>query len=182
MKVDAYIDALIQREGGYVNHPNDRGGPTMFGVTERVARAYGYHGRMQDMPRSMAVAIYTDQYWVDPKFNAINEVNAAIAEELLDTGVNMGPKRASMFLQRALNVLNLQGKTYPDLKEIDGNLGRLSQAALQAYLGKRGKDGETVVVRLLNAFQAVRYVDIAEANPTQEDFMHGWILHRVGQL
>ena len=182
MKVEQYIAELIKREGGYVNHPNDRGGPTMFGITEVVARAYGYHGRMSEMPISMAHAIYLDRYWVDPKFHRVNEHSAALAEELLDTGVNMGPKRAAMFLQRGLNVLNRQGKLFPDLAQIDGNLGPLSIAALRAYLGNRGKDGETVLVRLMNAFQAVRYVDIAEANPTQEDFMHGWILHRVGQL
>ena len=28
------IDALIDREGGYVHHPADRGGATCYGVTE----------------------------------------------------------------------------------------------------------------------------------------------------
>jgi lysozyme family protein len=40
------IDALIDREGGYVNHPADRGGPTRYGITEAVARAHGYAGAM----------------------------------------------------------------------------------------------------------------------------------------
>ena len=34
--VDALIGGLIEREGGYVNHPADKGGPTCFGITETV--------------------------------------------------------------------------------------------------------------------------------------------------
>ena len=37
LSVDGMIDALIDREGGYVNHPADKGGPTCFGITEAVA-------------------------------------------------------------------------------------------------------------------------------------------------
>jgi len=181
MKVDAYLDSLIKREAGYVDHPNDKGGPTNWGITEQVARAWGYHGDMRSLPQSMARAIYLDRYWLDPKFDQVNEHSPAVAEELLDTGVNMGPQRATRFFQRALNVLNRQGKIYPDL-DADGQLGRVSIAAMRSYLANRGKDGELVLVRLLNAFQAVRYVEIAEANPTQEEFMHGWVLHRVGSL
>ncbi len=39
--VDQLVDALIEREGGYVDHPLDRGGVTNFGITEAVARAHG---------------------------------------------------------------------------------------------------------------------------------------------
>ena len=42
MDVEELIDELIEREGGYANHPADRGGPTRFGITEAVARAHGY--------------------------------------------------------------------------------------------------------------------------------------------
>ena len=51
------INALIEREGGYSNHPADKGGPTCFGITESVARAHGYRGAMKDLPRDEAVAI-----------------------------------------------------------------------------------------------------------------------------
>ena len=39
--VDELIDGLIEREGGYVDHPGDMGGPTCFGVPEAGARAHG---------------------------------------------------------------------------------------------------------------------------------------------
>lgn len=181
MKVEQYIDELIRREGGYVNHPSDRGGPTMYGITEVVARAYGYSGPMQEMPRALAVQIYTERYWTDPKFHLVNDHSAVLAEKLLDIGVNMGPMVASRFLQRALNVLNQEGRIYPDIV-VDGSIGRMTLAALQAYLSHRGKDGHVVLLRALNAQQGARYIEIAEARPSQEAFVHGWFLHRVGGL
>jgi lysozyme family protein len=179
MKVDAYIDALIAREGGYVDHPADRGGPTNWGITEQVARAYGYHGRMQDLPRSVAKAIYLERYWVQPRFDQVAGHSAPVAEELLDTGVNMGPAVAARFLQRALNVLNQEAKAYPDIT-VDGVLGPMTIAALRAYLALRGKDGHVVLLRALNCQQGARYIELAEARPSQEAFVHGWLLHRVG--
>ncbi|GAA4401293.1 glycoside hydrolase family 108 protein [Quisquiliibacterium transsilvanicum] len=178
MKVDQYIEALIAREGGYVDHPADRGGPTTWGITEQVARAYGYHGRMQDLPRSEAKAIYLERYWEAPRFHQVNDLSAAVAEELLDTGVNMGTGVAARFLQRALNVLNQEGKHYLDIV-VDGAIGRMTLAALRAYLGARGKDGHVVLLRALNAQQGVRYIELAEGRPSQEAFVHGWLLHRV---
>ncbi|MDG2617761.1 glycosyl hydrolase 108 family protein [Thermoleptolyngbya sichuanensis XZ-Cy5] len=178
MKVDVYIDSLIRREGGYVDHPADRGGPTTWGITEQVARAYGYGGRMQDMPQGVARQIYLERYWTQPRFNLVNDHSAPIAEELLDTGVNMGTGVAARFLQRALNVLNLEGRTYPDIV-VDGVIGRMTLAALQAYLAHRGRDGHVVLLRALNAQQGVRYIELAEARPSQEAFVHGWFLHRV---
>ena len=56
MTPDTLIDDLIDREGGYVDHPADRGGRTCFGITEAVARAHGYDGAMRDLPRATAAA------------------------------------------------------------------------------------------------------------------------------
>lgn len=178
MTADKYIEALIAREGGFVDHPADRGGPTCWGITEQVARAFGYHGRMEAMPRSVAKQIYLERYWIAPGFVHVNDHAPGVAEELLDTGVNMGPDTAGAFLQRALNVLNQEAKTYPDIK-VDGAVGRMTIAALRAFLGLRGKDGQVVLLRALNAQQGVRYMEIAERRPSQEAFVYGWLLHRV---
>lgn len=48
---DEIFDAVLGKEGGYVNHPDDRGGPTKWGITEKVARAHGYRGDMRDLTR-----------------------------------------------------------------------------------------------------------------------------------
>ena len=108
--VDALIDGLIVREGNYVNHPADKGGPTCFGITEAVARAHGYAGAMRSLPRIEAAAIYRRLYWLRPRFDQVAKRSPRIAAELFDTGVNMGPAVATTFLQRALTALNRNAK------------------------------------------------------------------------
>ena len=57
------INEIIRVEGGYVNDPRDSGGETNFGITVAVARANGYNGRMDCMPRDVAFDIYSAKYW-----------------------------------------------------------------------------------------------------------------------
>ena len=178
MIVTDVIDALIALEGGYVDHPADRGGPTRFGITEQVARAWGYAGDMRDLPRETAEAIYLERYWTGPGFNQVAARTDAIAEELLDTGVNMGPMVASKFLQRALNVLNRGASAYPDVA-VDGVIGRMTLYALDRFIAARGPEGLKVLLRMLNAQQSVRYIELAEARPSQEEFEYGWQRERV---
>src|SRR5919112_1983140 len=92
---DRLIEELIEREGGYVNHPADRGGPTRFGITEAVARAHGYGGAMAVLPRDEAAAIYRRLYWMRPRFDEIAKRAPLVAAELVDTGANVGPAVAA---------------------------------------------------------------------------------------
>lgn len=178
MNIDKYVDDVIRREKGYVNHPHDRGGPTNWGITEQVARAFGYEGDMRNLPQSTAKRIYKERYWLQPKFDAVDNISPMLAEELLDTGVNMGQGVAATFLQRALNVLNAQETHYPDIA-VDGAIGRMTLFALREYLKRRGREGELVLFKMLNGQQSVRYIEIAERNKSQESFQHGWQAHRV---
>ncbi|HAV5510577.1 TPA: hypothetical protein MW699_003241 [Acinetobacter baumannii] len=179
MNIEQYLDELIKREGGYVNNPADRGGATKYGITQAVARENGYKGNMKDLPLDVAKAIYRKNYWTLPRFDQVNTISSAVAEELLDTGVNCGINFAKPLLQRALNLLNNQGKAgYADLK-VDGVYGSNTLGALKTYLAKRGKEGEKVLVRVLNIMQGQRYIEICERNPSQEQFFYGWIANRV---
>lgn len=181
MNLHDTVDALIGREGKYSNNPADKGGETMWGITVAVARAFGYAGPMASMPRSTAEQIYTERYWLQPGLDKVAALNEAIAEELLDTGVNMGSAVAGKFLQRALNVLNQDDKLYPNIV-VDGGVGRMTLAALSAFLQARGQGGIAVLLSMLNAQQSVRYMEIAEANTAQETFEYGWQLNRVGGI
>lgn len=176
------LDELVGREGKYSNHPSDRGGETMWGITAQVARSFGYTGLMSQMPRSEACRIYATRYWDQPRFGDVAEINLAVAEELFDTGVNMGTATAGKFLQRALNTLNREGKAWPDVV-VDGAVGAMTLSALQAFMSQRGvPQGASVMLRMLNAQQCVRYMELSEANKSQEDFVFGWVSNRVGAL
>jgi len=182
MDVHELIGELIEREGGYVNRPADKGGPTRFGVTEAVARAHGYAGPMAALPRDEAVAIYRRLYWLRPRFDQIGERVPRVAAELFDTGANMGPAVAATFLQRALTALNRGGKDYPDLTP-DGRVGPMTIAALDSFLAARGKkSGETVLLRSLEALQGERYLRLAEKRPANEAFLYGWLANRIGEF
>src|SRR3546814_3554487 len=62
MTVDALLDRLLAKEGGFVDHPADRGGPTNWGITSAVARGEGFMGDMADLPQSLARSIYRRRY------------------------------------------------------------------------------------------------------------------------
>jgi lysozyme family protein len=180
MDVDNLVDALIDREGGFVNNPADKGGPTCFGITQEVARAQGYGGPMQLLPRSEAANIYLRLYWLRPRLDEVARRSRDLAAELFDTGVNMGPAVAVTFLQRALTALNRGGKDYADLTP-DGRIGPTTLAALDAFLAVRGQSsGETVLLRALEALQGERYLRLAERRPGNEAFLYGWLANRIG--
>lgn len=174
MTIEAMIEATIGKEGGYSDHPADRGGKTIWGITEAVARRNGYDGDMRAMPRATAVAIYRSEYAIKPGFAAVAEIYPRVGEELFDTGVNMGPARPSLWLQEWLNALNQGGKLWPDIAE-DGRIGPGTLNALKAYKKLRGAEGETRLLAALNASQGERYKQIARGNPSQEAFVYGWL-------
>ncbi len=172
--VEALLAALLRREGGFVDHPDDRGGPTNFGITQKVARAAGWAGTMRDLPRELALAIYRERYWHAPRLDALVAIAPGVAAEVFDTGVNMGVGTAVAFLQRSLNVLNRD-----DAVLVDGRIGPATLAAVAALLARRGARGAAVLLRALNALQGARYIEIAENHPAQQAFVFGWLAERV---
>lgn len=172
------IDRTIGVEGGYSNHPSDRGGPTRWGITQAVARANGYFADMRYYPRERAVEVYLKRYWRQPSIDSVGLLSMPIAEEMFDTAVNMGPSWPPLFLQKALNGLNAQGKHYADIAE-DGDIGPATISALKAYLDKRGAEGEKVMLTALNVLQGERYFAITTARRKNEDFLYGWLKNRV---
>ncbi|WP_438334678.1 glycoside hydrolase family 108 protein [Edwardsiella tarda] len=178
MNIDAIFEQLLGKEGNYVDHPSDKGGPTNWGITEKTARAHGYTGDMRYLTREQALEIYRADYWRAPRFDQVYVLSPSLAEELLDTGVNMGPSVPSAWLQRWLNAFNQRGKLYPDL-QADGIIGPRTISALQAYLNARGDEGATVLLSALNCSQGARYLEITERAQTQEDFIYGWMRARV---
>ena len=173
VSVDVLIEAVIGREGAYSNHPADRGGPTRWGVTEQVARAYGYKGDMRVYPRELAIVVYREIYWRKPGFAAVAVRSPALAEELFDIGVNMGPVVAGTMFQRCLNVLNQGGAHYGDVVA-DGVCGPVTIAALNSYRQRRGVEGDERLLVAVRSLRGARYIEISEQRPANEAFTYGW--------
>jgi len=174
------IAEVIDREGGYVNHPADRGGPTCWGITLQVARDNGYVGDMRALPRSFAAKIYANRYWHSLGLDEVAELNQDLALVLFDFGVNSGPGRAAEYLQGQLNVLNDRGRLYDDI-EVDGGVGPSTLGALRAFADARGETGLEVLSHAMNAERIVFCRRLAERNESQEAFAYGWF-RRVVEL
>ncbi|RTR01954.1 glycoside hydrolase family 108 protein [Halomonas nitroreducens] len=174
------IDEVVDREGGYVNHSADRGGPTRYGITEAVARRHGYKGDMRELPRRLAFEIYADRYWHSLRLDQVAEIHEPLAEYLFDFGVNSGPGRAGEYLQRLLNVLNRVERDYDDIA-VDGAVGPATLGALEAYHETRGRPGLHVLAHAVNGLRLAFLVELAERRESQEAFSFGW-LRRVIEL
>jgi lysozyme family protein len=128
MSIDTLIDRLIQREGGYVNHAADRGGPTNWGITQATLSAWRERSvsaaDVQAMGRDEAKAIYRDRYFTRPGFDGVQDPE--LQELVFDFAVHSGPGAAAKGLQTALKDMGLYRGA------IDGGFGPQSQAALRA--------------------------------------------------
>jgi lysozyme family protein len=114
MTFDEAFTALIGHEGGYSNHPADKGGETMWGITEAVARQNGYMAPMKDMGQSYAKIIYRKLYWDAVR---AEELPADIRFNVFDAAVNSGTGTAIRWLQQSVG------------EKVDGVLGSLTVMA-----------------------------------------------------
>lgn len=117
MNIDQALEILLRHEGGYVDHPSDPGGRTMYGITERVARGYGYQGHMRDLPLATAAAIYRKQYWTAIR---ADELPASLRFHVFDAAANSGVAQAVKWLQQCAGV------------KADGIVGPITIKAAQA--------------------------------------------------
>jgi lysozyme family protein len=173
------MPVILAKEGlgRLVDHPADRGGPTIWGITEARARSAGYTGPMASMMLDQALAIYRRYYWAEPHFDQIADIFPDLGKLLLDLGINNGPITAGKFLQRSLNVLNIGPG--PDLV-VDGVCGSMSRASLVAFRSLRStQGGDALLLNLIRALAAVRYVEIAENDKSQRVFEFGWLANRA---
>ncbi len=156
MNFDTAFERLIGHEGGYVNHPEDPGGETNWGVTLRTAREAGYTGSMRDLTREQAKEIYRTAYWGRAQ---AEQYDGAIAFQVFDAAVNHGIGQAIRFLQRAVGVAD------------DGAVGPVTLAAVRAMS----------VTDVLARFNAER-LDFYTKLSTWPTFGKGWARRVVGNL
>jgi lysozyme family protein len=174
------LEAVLVREGNGVvtNDPNDRGGLTRWGWTQATATAYGFPRTVDTMTHDEAVSLYAQRFWIATKFDQLYTVDPVLAEYLLDSGVTSGPAKGVVWLQRALNVLNNQAKSFPDIAA-DGGLGNMTFGALKSYLASRGDLGLKTLRFMVTSLRGTFFIEIAEKDPTQEMYVFGWESQRA---
>jgi lysozyme family protein len=153
--IESLISKVIEREGSYVNHPNDHGGPTNWGITQGTLSAWRKQPvtafQVQTLSQTEARHIYRDQY-----FRGLEDVtDPQVLEFLFDYAVNSGPKRAVKALQTILGVMP------------DGEFGPISKAAL-------AKVDQATLYPFLICERLDNYMRIMARDPSQVVFGEGW--------
>jgi lysozyme family protein len=154
------LNLTFNHEQGYVNHPNDPGGPTNHGVTIRtLAAARGRKVSIDDVKRlskEEAKQILIEMYWKPIRGD---ELPSGLDYAVFDFGVNSGPARAVMELQKLVGTAQ------------DGIMGPKTLAAVKNYPGGTEK--------LIQDYCAAR-LDYCDGLRTWGTFGRGWTRRITG--
>ena len=170
--VERMIDDVIRREGGYVDHPRDRGGPTNFGITQStLSRHIGRPASADDvrrLTRAVAADIYRRDYYEAPRIDGLPR---RIQAFVFDAAVNHGPGRAIRFVQQVCTAdgfgpLAVEGQCGPHTR----------RAAIEADRVM----GEWFLAALVEERRNF-YLALVERDPGQQVFLNGW-LNRLAEF
>lgn len=144
MNFDKAFDLLIDHEGGYVNHPDDPGGETKYGISKR---AYPNED-IRNLTLARAKEIYKRDYWdrVEAESLPVN-----VRFDVFDVAVNSGVRTAVRMLQRA------------SFAEPDGVLGPRTRTAIKSM-------NPLVLLARINGARLAFMADL----PTWPTFGEGW--------
>lgn len=152
------VEKVLKTEGGYVDHPDDKGGATNFGITEQTLAQFRgtpvSHDDVRNLTKDEAIAIYEKFYWKPMGLDQVTKPK--IATILFDQAVNRGMAGATRSIQRVLGL------------KVDGKIGPVSILAINAC-------SETSICLALFEDAQLQYVDIVQKNPLQVVFLEGWI-------
>lgn len=163
--ISEIVAGVIRREGGFVDHPDDRGGPTKYGITIKTLSRYLDRAATREDVRALnpdqAAEIYVRYYVAEPRFDALP---ATIAPFIVDTGVHSGPRMAARLLQR---VINEAGFGPIDVDGVAGTATR--RQALAASQGMGPYFLAALIIARLNFLER-----LIAADPSQKAFERGW--------
>jgi lysozyme family protein len=144
---DKAIVEVLKHEGGLVDHPNDPGGITNFGISKRAYPLLN----IKSLTKEFAIELYRRDYWSA----WYDSMPYEVAAKTFDMAVNMGKAQAHKILQRAVGVVD------------DGVVGPKTVAATNA---------QNVDKTLANITeQQLKFYDkIIEKKPTSKVFLSGW--------
>jgi lysozyme family protein len=145
------IKKVVEREGGYVNDPDDPGGETKYGISKKAYPKVDIkHLTLDD-----AVEIYKNDYWLPAKVEQLPE---GLQGQYFDMVVNQGKVKSARILQRACN-----GKNKNKIA-VDGQVGPKTIKATAKLEPER-----------LMAYRLMEYARLALTRPELEKYYYGWV-------
>ena len=150
----AFKEALYW-EGGYVNHPNDPGGQTKWGISQKSYPNLD----IKNLTIEQAKQIYYCDFWQKVPFEKI--ISDEISTKLFSICVNMGNLAGVRCVQRALRAV---GNAVKD----DGILGNITLNAINSAKSD-------VLLAALKSEAAGYYRVLNARNPKFGVFIEGWL-------
>ena len=162
---DEALEWLLANEGGWVNNPNDHGGPTAYGVTQQAWEDFtGKPCSPEDikgLTQQDVRRFYDGVYWLPLGLAAWDR---AIAIAVFDMAVLNGAGVAIRLAQRAMGVIE------------DGIPGVRTRDAASP-----GRMPLTFLLRFV-PLMAVRFARIVKHDPTKLEFLEAWIVRAMRLL
>lgn len=171
MPIKQLIKDVIAKEGGFVDHPNDKGGPTKYGITRESYREYigtSYNGSpvtaaaIKVISKEFAAKVYEKLYYIAP---GINHLPEQIQPIVFDMAVNHGPNRAIRILQRVLWDAGYNAGS------VDGIVGQRTITAA----GNAITDLGSMFINNIVTHRVWFYEKIIKDDPSQAVFKNGWM-------
>jgi lysozyme family protein len=173
------LDKILPVEGKYSNDPKDPGGETVCGISRvywpkwpgwkivDANKTAGKHPLSDDL-YPVVDAFYEANFWDVFAGDALDQ---ELADECFDQAINLGASKVAFHMQMALNLLNRNQSSWPDILE-DGNIG-------PATLNVLRKADIKEVIFVMNALQSAHYIKVCLGRPSQERFLRGWMKRTI---
>lgn len=165
MSVDQIISEILQKEGGYVNHPNDKGGPTKYGITQETLSSWLKRPAsiedVKSLDKETAAEIYKIQYYHGPRIDALP---TDLQPQLTDMAVNHGPRQAIRLLQEVVSMAGFECSH-------DGVLGPATRKACEGAYQSMGP----YLINAISERRELFYNRLVAVNPNQGVFLKGWL-------
>jgi lysozyme family protein len=163
-------DHLLKNEGGYANHPNDKGGETYKGIARKYHSDWEgwelidqYKKNKNGFPENayqdseldkMVREFYKEKFWDKMDLDLIVNENTVL--QLFDMGVNAGIKTAVKLAQKACDAGLI----------VDGIIGVKTAFEINHW-------GHLFADRYIEQ-RIIYYNEIVRRNPSQSVFLNGW--------
>ncbi len=172
---------LLGHEGLYSNDADDNGGETYKGIARNFNKDWPgwavidglkiYKDFPSYLKNNPVLENYVREFYLKNYWNKLkcDDIPFILGYELFEIAVNCGINKAVELLQGTLNVLNKNNQLYSDIKE-DGMFGETTLFTLKTALSKIDIN---LIVKVLNLFQGMHYINIMRKNKVYEKYI-GW--------
>lgn len=158
------ITAVLGREGGFVDDPEDAGGRTNFGITQTTADDMEL-GDVEYLTYNEAFAAYRRMF-AEWRIDQMTEFHTFAL--VADCCVNHGSGRGIKWLQEALGIVD------------DGVIGPQTQQALDAAVSMP-RGSESLFASILS-LRIAFYGQIIGLHPFNARWAHGWLTRAASFL